>query len=165
GKPEYAPMPLTLGFYDRRDIPFYYSLADAFTVCDQNFCSSLTGTTPNRLFLGTGTIRDEQHANVRARVRNEDTDYGVEAAWTTFPERLEAAGVDWSIYQNELSIYQGFQGEEDAWLSSFTDNPIEGSSQYKVRCSLAYMDHLPQLVTKLQHEIDELQKKIAALPA
>src|SRR5258708_28048882 len=34
---EFADMPLTLGYYDRRDIPFYYSLADAFTLCDQNF--------------------------------------------------------------------------------------------------------------------------------
>src|SRR5688572_22385744 len=30
-------MPLTMGYYTREDIPFYYSLADAFTVCDQNF--------------------------------------------------------------------------------------------------------------------------------
>ena len=50
-------MPLTLGYYNREDIPFYYALADAFTMCDQAFCSSLTGTTPNRLYLWTGTIR------------------------------------------------------------------------------------------------------------
>ncbi len=46
GHPEYKPMPLTMGYYSRQDIPFYYALADAFTVCDQHFCSSLTGTTP-----------------------------------------------------------------------------------------------------------------------
>src|SRR5882762_8633540 len=87
GHPAYAGMPLTLGYYDRRDLPFYYALADAFTLCDQNFCSTLTGTTPNRLHLWTGTIRDEQKAEIRPRVRNEDTDYGVPAAWPTFPER------------------------------------------------------------------------------
>src|SRR4051794_2820286 len=43
--------PLTLGHYDRDDLPSYYALADAFTICDQNFCSSQTGTTPNRLYL------------------------------------------------------------------------------------------------------------------
>ena len=37
GNKEYAHMPLTMGFYTREDIPFYYALADAFTVCDQNF--------------------------------------------------------------------------------------------------------------------------------
>ncbi|GMV97881.1 MAG: hypothetical protein AMXMBFR83_22350 [Phycisphaerae bacterium] len=51
GRKEYAAMPLTLGYYTRQDIPFYYALADAFTICDQNFCSTLTGTTPNRLCL------------------------------------------------------------------------------------------------------------------
>ncbi|MBS1664401.1 MAG: phospholipase C, phosphocholine-specific [Bacteroidetes bacterium] len=156
GNQQYGHMPLTMGYYDRRDIPFYYSLADAFTVCDQNFCSSLTGTTPNRLHLWTGTIRDQQKANVRARVRNGDTDYRVEASWTTFPERLEDAGVDWRIYQNELSIYQGFEGEEEGWLANFTDNPIEWFTQYQVRYSPAYMGHLPQLVEKLRKEVAEL---------
>ncbi|HEY6900277.1 MAG TPA: phospholipase C, phosphocholine-specific, partial [Puia sp.] len=159
GRAEYASMPLTMGYYDRRDIPFYYSLADAFTVCDQNFCSSLTGTTPNRLHLWTGTIRDQQNAEVRARVRNGDTDYRVEASWTTFPERLEDAGVDWRIYQNELSIYQGFEGEEESWLANFTDNPIEWFTQYQVRYSPAYMGYLPQLVEKLRKEIAELEQK------
>lgn len=51
GHAEYKEMPLTMGYYNREDIPFYYALADAFTVCDQNFCSSLTGTTPNRLYM------------------------------------------------------------------------------------------------------------------
>jgi phospholipase C len=165
GNAEYAHMPLTLGYYDRRDIPFYYSLADAFTVCDQNFCSSLTGTTPNRLHLWTGTIRDEQKASARARVRNGDTDYRVEASWMTFPERLEDVGVDWKIYQNELSIYQGFEGEEEGWLANFTDNPIEWFTQYQVRFSPAYMDHLPDLAVKLRREIADLETRAAASPA
>jgi len=163
GHKEFAGMPLTMGYYDRRDLPFYYSLADAFTVADQNFCSSLTGTTPNRLHLWTGTIRGE--ASARARVRNEDTDYGVEASWTTFPERLEDAGVSWRVYQNEISIYQGFQGEEDPWLSNFTDNPLEWFTQYKVRFSPAYMDHLPEIVPGLKKVIAQLETQLAAAPS
>jgi phospholipase C len=42
GHEEYAPMPLTMGYYTRADIPFYYSLADAFTICDQHFLLSST---------------------------------------------------------------------------------------------------------------------------
>src|SRR4249919_1367129 len=30
----YENMPFTLGHYTREDIPFYYALADAFTICD-----------------------------------------------------------------------------------------------------------------------------------
>src|ERR1700743_479796 len=57
-KKDYAGMPLTLGFGNRADFPFYYSLADAFTVCDQHFCSSITGTHPNRNYWMTGSIRE-----------------------------------------------------------------------------------------------------------
>ena len=125
GRNQYSEMPLALGYYNREDIPFYYSLADAFTVCDQNFCSSLTGTTPNRLYLWTGTARDEAHANIQARIRNEETDYDALAHWKTFPERLEENNISWKIYQNEISVGVGFSGEEDDWLANFTDNPIE----------------------------------------
>ncbi|KKX51195.1 hypothetical protein L950_0206690 [Sphingobacterium sp. IITKGP-BTPF85] len=41
-----------MGYYTREDNPFYYAFADAFTICDQNFCSSITGTTTNRHFFG-----------------------------------------------------------------------------------------------------------------
>src|SRR5262249_30118850 len=71
-KAGYEHVPLTLGFYNRADIPFYYALADAFTICDQNFCSSLTATTPNRTYLWTGTIRDPQSRGSQARVRNSE---------------------------------------------------------------------------------------------
>src|SRR5262245_49012568 len=113
----FADMPLTMGYYTRADIPFYYSLADAFTVCDQNFCSSLTGTTPNRLFFWTGTIRERQHESAIARVWNSDADYDTMVSWKTFPERLEENGVSWKVYQNELSVGFGFTEEEEAWLA------------------------------------------------
>ncbi|WP_128546640.1 phosphocholine-specific phospholipase C [Larkinella soli] len=160
GNKEYARMPLTLGYYNREDIPFYYALADAFTVCDQNFCSSLTGTTPNRLYLWTGTIREQQNGTSKANVRNEDVDYEDPAHWTTFPERLEDHGISWKIYQNELSLSMGFTGEEDAWLANFTDNPIEWFSQYNVRFSAAYQQYLQTLQQTLPSEIGALEARL-----
>ena len=132
GTPEYAHMPLTLGYHKREDIPFYYSLADAFTVCDQNFCSSLTGTTPNRLFFWTGTLREEQNENSRANVYNEDSDPG-HLKWTTFPERLEQNGIPWKFYQNEVSVDVGLKSDEDYWLANFGDNPLEYFEQYNIK--------------------------------
>jgi len=150
--------PMTMGFFTREDIPFYYALADAFTVFDYAFCSSLTGTTPNRLHLWSGTIReDKDHA---ARVQNSDTDYEVEAAWTTFPERLEDAGIAWKIYQNEISLSTGLAGESDAWLSNFTDNPIEWFTQYRVRYSKTRRAYAPKLVELLTAQIEEASKKL-----
>ena len=46
GNKQYADMPLTMGHFTREDLPFNYAMADAFTVCDQNFCSAMTSTTP-----------------------------------------------------------------------------------------------------------------------
>ena len=92
----YAHMPLTMGYYTREDIPFYYALADAFTICDQHFCSSLTGTTPNRLHFWTGTIREEQNENSKANVWNGDADHYTMVSWKTFPERLEENGTSWN---------------------------------------------------------------------
>ncbi len=159
GNKDYAQLPLTLGYYNREDIPFYYALADAFTVCDQNFCSSLTGTTPNRLHLWTGTIREKQSIQAKANVWNSDVDYGSEATWTTFPERLEDAGISWRIYQNELSLETGLTGEEEHWLANFTDNPIEWFTQYQVRFSKTFRSHLPQREKALLAKIKEWESE------
>jgi phospholipase C len=161
--PEYADMPLTMGYYTREDIPFYYAFADAFTVCDQNFCSALTGTNPNRLFFWTGTVREEQTENSLAHVWNDDMDYGT-LKWKTFPERLEENGISWKCYQNEMSIDVGFQGEEDPWLSNFQDNPLEFFAQFNIQLHPKHIAHLRHQLETLPSAIDDLKKKIAALP-
>jgi phospholipase C len=155
-------MPLTLGHYTREDIPFNYALADAFTVCDQNFCSSLTGTNPNRLFLWTGTIREEQNETSRANVWNEDADYGT-LKWTTFPERLEDNGISWKCYQNELGVDVGFEGEEEPWLSNFGDNALEYFTQYNPRLYERHLNALQKKSEELPDMIAGLQKQITAL--
>jgi phospholipase C len=157
---EFADMPLTLGYYTRDDLPFYYALADAFTVCDQNFCSCLTGTTPNRLHLWTGTARAQQTPDSPAHVLNSDVDYGRWANWTTFPERLQDLGISWKVYQNELSLESGLQGEEDAWLSNFTDNPLEWFEQYAVRFAAT---HRAFVLRRLQEIPEEIQQEQSAL--
>lgn len=139
----------------------YYALADAFTICDQYFSSSLTGTTPNRLYLWTGTIRAKPTAASSALVYNEDVDHDHMASWTTFPERLENLGISWKIYQNELTIESGLSGEEDAWLANFGDNPIEYFSQFHVRLSANYRKFLDNRVKELPGEIAALRKQLA----
>ena len=158
GRPEGAHLPLTLGYYNREDLPFYYALADAFTVCDQNFCSSLTGTTPNRLHLWTGTIRERPSQQAKACVRNEDVDYGAEANWTTFPERLEDHGISWRVYQNEVSLDTGLEHEAEGWLANFTDNPLEWFIQFRVRHSAAHRRHLTAREKALAAELTELER-------
>jgi phospholipase C len=150
-------MPLTMGYYDREDLPFYYAFADAFTICDQHFCSSLTGTTANRLHLWTGTIREKPGVASVPKVRNSEVDYGAAVNWTTFPERLEEAGVSWRVYQNELSVVSGLQGEGDAWLANFTDNPLEWFDQYHVGFRKTHREYLERMAVTLPAEIEKLR--------
>lgn len=160
---KYADMPLTLGHYTREDIPFNYSMADAFTVCDQHFCSAMTSTWPNRLYLWGGAIREEKSEQAKAYIRNE-IPYG-EAHWKTFPERLEENDIAWKIYQNDLATGGGFTGEERAWLANFGCNPLEFLSQYNVRFTSRYVQNLQSRIETLPGEITTLEKKINTLPA
>ena len=86
---------LTMGFLARDDLPFYYALADAFTICDGYHASMFGPTHPNRLFLMTGSIDadgrfgDPVLTNGRRDLR-----------WETYPERLERAGVTWRVYHD-----------------------------------------------------------------
>lgn len=159
GEDIYKHVPLTLGHFTREDIPFYYAFADAFTVCDQNFSSSLTGTTPNRLYLWSGTIRE--NADAKANVKNEDIQYRIPAKWKSFPERLEEAGIDWRIYQNELSLNMGLSDEEESWLANFTDNPIEWFASYQVRFHEAYRTYIKERLEYLNklEVLNEDQKR------
>ncbi len=153
-------LPFTLGHYARDDIPFYYAFADAFTVCDQAFCSSLTGTTANRLYLWTGAIR--ANATDFARVLNSDTVPDKEASWHTFPERLEDAGVSWRIYQNEISFDSGLHGDEMAWLGGYSDNPIEWFSQYRIRFAKSRRAYVPRLIADAPAAIREHERALQA---
>ncbi len=159
---KYAAMPLTLGYYNRQDLPFYYALADAFTVCDQHFCSSLTGTTPNRLYFWSGMIKDPNDPTGQARVWNGDGDYDTPVGWKSLPERMEDAGISWKVYQNEISVGVGLSGEEDAWLGNFTDNTLEFFSAYNVKLAPAYIANLPREEKRLLAAIQSLEEKLSA---
>jgi phospholipase C len=95
---------MTMGYYLRADIPFHYALADAFTVCDHYFCSLPGPTHPNRSYLMTGTVDPTGTMGGPLLDNNDYVDGDVPPtwqllSWTTYPERLQAAGISWQIYQ------------------------------------------------------------------
>jgi phospholipase C len=100
----------TMTYYERQDIPLQYELAETFTLLDAYHCSINGSTNPNRNFLWTGTTGYEPGSTARA-VTNAAYSYDHAGYdWTTYPERLQAAGVSWRIYQE--------------W-DNFTDNAVE----------------------------------------
>ncbi|MBP0456685.1 alkaline phosphatase family protein [Streptomyces montanisoli] len=90
--------PYVMGYYTRDDIPFQFALAEAFTVCDNYYCSIMGPTWPNRMYWMTGTV-DPNGTHGGPIISNIAPDAGY--TWTTYAERLEAAGVSWKVYQED----------------------------------------------------------------
>jgi phospholipase C len=107
----------TMGYFNRDDVPYQYALADAFTLCDGYHCSIQGPTTPNRLFHWTGTINPAGDAGGPAI--DNPPDYDPVYDWTTYPERLQAAGVTWQVFAND-EVGDG----ADGWVGDYGDNPL-----------------------------------------
>ncbi|MCE7073043.1 phospholipase C, phosphocholine-specific [Dyadobacter sp. CY327] len=161
GKKQYADIPLTMGYCNRIDFPFYYSMADAFTVCDQNFCSSITGTHPNRYYWMTGTVREQNEPDAKAHLWNISNYVYPELEWKTYPERLEENGIPWKIYQNEITMGYGLKSEESGWLSNFGTNVLEYFKEYNVRFHEGGIANLQTKKEALLETIAELEKQPA----
>ncbi|MFT3946793.1 MAG: phospholipase C, phosphocholine-specific [Agriterribacter sp.] len=155
---KYSGIPLTLGYFSRKDIPFNYAMADAFTVCDQNFSSAMTSTTPNRSFFWTGKVSHEQDGVMQANMRNENYTYA-KMPWKTFPELLEENNITWKLYQNEISCGSELKREERAWLGNFDCNLLEYFAAFNVKFYPRYIQTLQKLADDLPGEINRLQKE------
>jgi phospholipase C len=115
---------LSMGYYTRADIPYYYGLADGFTICDNYFCSVMGPTDPNRLYtMGASLDPDGKNGGpiLQTIVTNRTALYG-RLTYTTMPEQLQARGISWKVYSspdetvlggilsdNVLSYFKNFQ--------------------------------------------------------
>ncbi|WP_144112747.1 phosphocholine-specific phospholipase C [Paraburkholderia sp. BCC1886] len=111
---------VSMGYLTQTDLPFQYALANAFTICDAYHCSLPGGTNTNRMFMWTGSNGPSAGAGVSV-VNNDGWDSLAPSTtgltWTTYPERLQAAGISWKVYENMPDNY--------------TDNPLAGFKQYR----------------------------------
>jgi phospholipase C len=89
---------MTMGYYDRSDLAFYYALADAFTLCDGYHASILGPTHPNRLMANSGTIDPAGTQGGPVTDTNETPDVLWNCTWSTMQEVLQDAGVPWKVY-------------------------------------------------------------------
>ncbi len=119
--------PETMGYYDRADLPFYYALADAYTVCDAYHCSVLGPTDPNRLMSMSGTLDPagkhggpllETLVATRSQMAGKFT-------WPTMPERLSAHNVGWKVYTDPTT------GKFDSVLPYFKAYQNKNGTPYK----------------------------------
>jgi phospholipase C len=103
-----------MGFHDRSQIPFYYWLADNFTVCDHWFCSVLGPTWPNRYYMHATSSNGKK-----------DNTPGNEPPNTIW-DRLKARGQNFKNYFDGPVPWfaGGFLGK------LFTNNPTAGIAQF-----------------------------------
>jgi phospholipase C len=85
----------TMCYFQRADLPYFYALADSFTICDEYHCSVLSSTDPNRCTLMTGMI-DPHGTGGGPETDNTALPSGF--TWKTYPEFLQDAGVSWKVY-------------------------------------------------------------------
>ena len=97
---------LTMGYYTRSDLEFWYSLADAFTIADGYHCSVMGPTHPNRLHALSGTLDPEGREGGPVIITNQSPSAIGSASWRSMPEELEAKGVSWKVYNPSGVAYQ-----------------------------------------------------------
>jgi phospholipase C len=104
----------TMGYYDRRDIPYYWDYADNY-VLDDNFFSSLMGPSfPNHLYIASANNGPVTGLNYKwilngGVVDNTGRNFnwtGVSFSWSTLAEKLSNANKSWTWYTGEKNPLQ-----------------------------------------------------------
>lgn len=146
--------PMCMGYFTQQDIPYYYALAEAFTVCDSYHASLFGPTNPNRLFLFSGTnglavgqdgkqaVENMDDGNWSADMAHDKPDFKP-FSWSTYPEALQKAGVYWKVYQeydnfgdNPLASFSAFRDvDRQSWQYERTRKIVAGSTAADMQTS------------------------------
>lgn len=86
-----------MGYYDERDLPFYYELASQFATSDRTFSALMSSTAPNRQYLFAAS----SFGHVKPDGRTEP------ARWDqkTIFDLLNEAGITWRYYDSDDSVF------------------------------------------------------------
>lgn len=79
---------LTMGYYDGRDVPFYWNLVDDYVLFDRFFSSAAGGSVKNHMYWVSGTPGNKD-------------DRIPQGGWGTIPtifDRLQERGISWKFY-------------------------------------------------------------------
>lgn len=114
----------------RHDIPYHFALAEAFTLCDAYFCSLKGPTDPNRYHMWSGWVGNDGAAGGPV-ITNAEAGYD----WSTYPERLERAGISWKVYQDigvglNADGFWGWTGDKP-YIGNYGDNSLLYFHQYQ----------------------------------
>jgi phospholipase C len=119
---------ITMGYFEQADIPYHWALADAFTICDRYHCSVLGPTDPNRVMSMSGSIGDPTNGGpiIENTVNTQNP-----MQWDPIPVQLQAAGVDWYVYQESDNYGDNMLPYFSAFQDTSTDLYRRGNSTIK----------------------------------
>lgn len=101
-----VPVDLPMGYYDDRDIPYYWNLADEYVLFDRFFTSIGGGSVWNHMFWVTGTPGDTSRETVPPN--------GYPDTTRTVFDELQAKGVSWKFYVQNYDPNITYKGGRDA---------------------------------------------------
>jgi phospholipase C len=119
-----------MGYYDDRDIPYYWNVADNYVLFDRLFTSAAAGSVRNHMFWVTGAPG------------NPDADELLPGGFDHVPtvfDRLQAAGISWKFYVQNYQPNVNFRtpgightANQVAWVpplnyNRFLDDPALSS--------------------------------------
>src|SRR5579863_7942689 len=132
---------LTMGYYNRDDLPYYYAVADAFTLCDNYCCSVIGPTDPNRLYTMAASIDpDGQNGGpiIQTLVSTRASIIG-KLTYTTMPEQLQSRGISWKVYNAP---------DQDILNGVYSDNILPYFKNFQDPSSMLYKNAFgPQFPT------------------
>ena len=118
---------IAMGYYDARDLPYYWAIADQYVLFDRFFSSASGGSVLNHFFWVAGASGGNQDRFARAGANDLPTIF----------DRLEQHGVSWKFYiQNfdanltyrNANMYPGNRASQVTWapvlaMDRFIDDP------------------------------------------
>jgi phospholipase C len=99
-----GPDPGVMGYYDRRDIPYHWTIADRYVLFDRFFQSASAGSIPNHMFWVTGTVGNPDGFHIPKQGFDMPTIFDL----------LEARGISWKFYIQDYDPNQNYRTAIDS---------------------------------------------------
>jgi len=130
---------LTMGYYDRSDIPYYWDYASQY-VLDDNFFSSLMGPSfPNHLYIASGTNGPVTNLDYPwilngAVIDNPGSNFnwsGVSLDWATLAQEMSNVNMSWTWYDGNRRPLRPTIWDVLPLFTYFQDNPNQLTEHVK----------------------------------
>jgi len=127
---------ITMGYYDRSDIPNYWNYADNFVLDDNFFSSAMGPSFPNHLYIASGAngptnldekwVKDDGVVSTPGKVPG-----GITFSWATLAEELTKGNVPWTWYTGDVNPHEPSIWNVLALFEYFQNHPNELNEHVK----------------------------------